>query len=157
MQGLKTPIAQCCGTLNKRNIILLLIKMVYGEVSSEVSTSGAVSLNCWNWKAQPLLGACEGSKGEKTWRLALRNRRRQWTWHCLLEQWKDLSYDSLGNMDADVQFLLNAWSDKIKFWRDKLQIIVWKQTRKKQWQVWQKFLATLFKLTNEFSHCKVIN
>lgn len=38
-------------------------------MSSEVSTSGAVSLN-W-WKAQPLLGACGGSKAEETWRLAL--------------------------------------------------------------------------------------
>lgn len=42
-------------------------------------------------------------------------------------------------MDADIQFLLSAWSDEIKFWRDKQKIIVWKQTRKKQWQVAKVF------------------
>lgn len=32
-----------------------------------------------------------------------------------------------------------------------------KTDQKKNNDKWQKFLATLFKLTNEFSHCKVIN
>lgn len=46
-----------------------------------------------------LLGACGGSKAEEIWRLALGNRKRQWTWLSLLsgtvkrsKLWQTLEY-----------------------------------------------------------------